>query len=217
MRYHKLQAMAFALATLTSASAVHAQAPERMMQECRIRAHEVLHTRLPDIETKYEGQRTDGTHAVNGTAFVRGRTETFQCSFGPRGRRIVQFVVNHPSHGQDGQASQLPEREPTTRTVELQIDRETRGTEVRDRLGSGDSVRYILRGRNRQFLYVHLVSRNPRVYFNIFRPDNGTLYESAIAGNEYRGQLFLNGEHVIEVYSRSPRAADFNLVVGVER
>jgi hypothetical protein len=70
-----------------------------MMQECRIRAGEVLRTRLPNIETKYEGQRTDGTHAVNGTARFDGRTETFQCSFNRRGRRIVNFVVNQPGGG----------------------------------------------------------------------------------------------------------------------
>jgi hypothetical protein len=36
-----------------------------MMQACRIRADEVLHTRLLNSETKYEEQRTDGTQAVN--------------------------------------------------------------------------------------------------------------------------------------------------------
>ena len=54
-----------------------------------MRAHEVLHTRLPNIETKYEGQRTDGTHAVNGTAFIRSRKETFQCSFDRAGARLL--------------------------------------------------------------------------------------------------------------------------------
>lgn len=65
-----------------------------MMQKCRIHAGKAFQARLPDIETKYEGQRTDGTHAVNGTAIFRGRTETFQCSFDRAGQRIVRFVVN---------------------------------------------------------------------------------------------------------------------------
>lgn len=72
-----------------------AASPRNMMANCRERAHRLLRTRLPNIEVKYEGQRTDGTHAVNGSAFVHGRHETFQCSFNAEGSRIVQFVVNH--------------------------------------------------------------------------------------------------------------------------
>lgn len=71
-----------------------AQTPGQMMQECRVRAGKAFHTRLPNIDTKYEGQRTDGTHAVNGTAIFSGRTETFQCSFNKRGTKIIRFVVN---------------------------------------------------------------------------------------------------------------------------
>lgn len=66
-----------------------------MLATCRDRAHQILRTRLPDIAVKYEGQRTDGTHAVNGNATLNGRSETFQCSFDRNGSRIVQFIVNH--------------------------------------------------------------------------------------------------------------------------
>lgn len=70
--------------------------PEQMMQECRIRAGKALKMRLPDIETKYEGQRTDGSHAVNGTGRTSKKTVTFQCSFNKRGSKITRFVVNKP-------------------------------------------------------------------------------------------------------------------------
>jgi uncharacterized protein len=68
--------------------------PGRMMAVCRDRAVHVFHLRAGDVETKYEGQRTDGTHAVNGTAYMRGHEETFQCSFSANGVSIVQFIVN---------------------------------------------------------------------------------------------------------------------------
>ena len=68
--------------------------PGRMMAICRDRAVHVFHLRAGDVETKYEGQRTDGTHAVNGTAYMRGHEETFQCSFNSSGSSIVQFIVN---------------------------------------------------------------------------------------------------------------------------
>ena len=67
---------------------------DTMMATCRDRAAHVFHTRQPNIDTKYEGQRTDGSHAVNGTVFLRNAEETFQCSFDADGSRITQFVVN---------------------------------------------------------------------------------------------------------------------------
>ncbi len=86
-------------------TSVQAMTPGQMMQECRIRAGHEFRTRLPNIDTKYEGQRVDGTHAVNGTAIFRGRTETFQCSFNRSGNKIIKFVVNKKS----GSAAQLPD------------------------------------------------------------------------------------------------------------
>lgn len=64
------------------------------MAECRSYAARSLGARMPDVDTKYEGQRTDKTHAVNGTARVGSRIETFQCTFNPAGRRVTRFVVN---------------------------------------------------------------------------------------------------------------------------
>jgi hypothetical protein len=46
------------------------------------------------VQVKYEGQRVDGTHAVNGSAVVSGIPRTFQCSFDPSGTQVVDFVVN---------------------------------------------------------------------------------------------------------------------------
>ncbi len=210
MRLNKLfiASIATVVTGIYSAPDAHARTPERMMQECRNRAHEVLHVRLPDVETKYEGQRTDGTHAVNGTAWLRGRQETFQCSFDRRGREIIQFVVNQPS--EPPSAQQLPETEPETRTEQVRF-RQDSTQEFRETLNPGSSVRYVFRGGNRKFLDVHLSTRNRRTYFNIFTPDGRTLYESARAGNDYRGQLWLDGEHVVEVYNTSRNRAPYDI------
>jgi hypothetical protein len=189
-------------------SIAEARTPERMMQECRNRAHEVMHVRLPDVETKYEGQRTDGTHAVNGTVRARGRIETFQCSFERSGRQIIQFIVNNPTTG--GSAQQLPETEPLTSTQQVDF-RGNPYQQFQGTLNPGDSVRYVFRDGNRKFLDVHFRSRNRRAYFNIFTPDRQTLYESARAGNDYRGQLWLDGEHVVEVYNISQDRAPYSL------
>lgn len=99
-----LRGVKFKLAFLAGAGClalgVHlaeAATPEIMMAQCRSRAHDEFKIRLPDIDTKYEGQRTDGTHAVNGTAFLKTGERTFQCSFNRDGDKIVQFVVNEPA------------------------------------------------------------------------------------------------------------------------
>ncbi len=61
------------------------------MQECRVRAGHVFQTRLPNIDTKYEGPQADGTHAVSGTATLNGRIQTFKCTFNKNGNKIIQF------------------------------------------------------------------------------------------------------------------------------
>ncbi len=69
-----------------------------MMDECRARAVVVFGAQFEAISATYEGQRTDGTHAVNASVNVRG-PETFQCSFGRDGYRIERFIVNTPTSG----------------------------------------------------------------------------------------------------------------------
>lgn len=194
-------------------SIAEARTPDRMMQECRTRAHEIMHVRLPDVDTKYEGQRTDGTHAVNGTAWIRARTETFQCSFDRSGREIVQFLVNQPSEPEE---TQLPEpAEPVTRTENIRLSG-AGYKEYTGNLNPGDSVRYVFNGGNRKFLNLHLLTRNKRVYVNVFTPDGNTLHESARAGNDYLGQLWLDGEHIVEVSNRGRRAASYKLGMALE-
>jgi hypothetical protein len=91
-RYLRLFVSAAVLATVVSLG--HAADAEGMKNACRVHAAGELGVSEGGVEVKYEGQRTDGTHAVNGSANVRGRGKTFQCSFGADGRKITRFVVN---------------------------------------------------------------------------------------------------------------------------
>ena len=47
-----------------------------------------LRVAADEVTVKCEGQGTDKTHTVNGSAVVRGQNRTFQCSFAPSGARI---------------------------------------------------------------------------------------------------------------------------------
>jgi hypothetical protein len=95
---------------------------ESMTTRCSARAVSALHVGADAVDVKYEGQRTDKSHAVNGSAVVRGENKIFQCSFERSGRRITQFVVNA---GQSGGAS-------TSQGVE------EKGAAPETRAGAGD-------------------------------------------------------------------------------
>jgi hypothetical protein len=66
----------------------------QMMMTCNTYAARHLHVTESDItDLSYEGQRTDGTHAINGTA---RNGQTFQCSFNSTGTHVVRWVHNAP-------------------------------------------------------------------------------------------------------------------------
>lgn len=75
-----------------------------MMESCRARAASAYSAAADGVDVKYEGQRVDGTHAVNGTVSESGAT--FQCSFNRNGSKIVRFVRNKaPTSSSRGAAS----------------------------------------------------------------------------------------------------------------
>lgn len=101
-------------------------------------------------------------------------------------------------------ASQSSSGEPTTRTENVKFASGTNGTVLAGTLGGGDAVNYLLGARNGQFLNVSLLDSGPDTHFNIFMPNGELLYESTKGGdngNTYRGQLYLDGDNTITVYS----------------
>ena len=78
-------------ATVSFAGMASAQDQGEMLDKCRAYAASHLKQSADKINVKFEGQRTDKTFAVNGD--VESDTPiTFQCSFGPRGAKVVDFV-----------------------------------------------------------------------------------------------------------------------------
>ena len=66
-----------------------------MMSACNTYAAHHLHVSPSEIASlSYEGQRVDGTHAVNGSA-TSG--QSFQCSFERTGARVVNWYHSAPS------------------------------------------------------------------------------------------------------------------------
>lgn len=92
------------------------------------------------------------------------------------------------------------------------------GTDVNIRLKSGDAMNYLLDARDGQFLDVELRTDNPFLFYMIYIPGGGILYESAQAGNSYRGQLYETGDHRIEVFYNGDAGTEGTgkLIIGVE-
>jgi len=86
------------------------------------------------------------------------------------------------------------------RTEAVHFPRGATGTVLTGRLGSEEGIRYVLGASNGQFLKVSLRPDNPYTYFMIYVPGGDILYESAQAGNEYYGQLYKSGDHVVQVF-----------------
>lgn len=83
--------------SLITAMPVYAEAnTSAMLSACKSRAANAYGTSSRNVVVKYEGQRTDGTHAVNGTYETSKLINTFQCSFNRNGKTIVKFVKNPP-------------------------------------------------------------------------------------------------------------------------
>jgi hypothetical protein len=74
----------------------NAASPSKMQSICKGLAAKEYGTRESKISVKYEGQRSNGTHAVNGTYETSKMVNTFQCSFNKAGTQVVDFIKNTP-------------------------------------------------------------------------------------------------------------------------
>jgi len=85
---------ALALATWAIGQNAYAADESQMMSTCNTYAARHLGVSTSDIATlTYEGQRTDGTNAVNGET-TSG--QTFQCSFNAKGTHVVHWTHTAP-------------------------------------------------------------------------------------------------------------------------
>jgi len=87
-------AIATAMFALPALADNAADVVESMKERCLWRASNELMADTSEITVEYGGKLDDGNHAINGTAFVDGREETFRCTFCRSGRRLLEFAVD---------------------------------------------------------------------------------------------------------------------------
>ncbi|UAJ73376.1 hypothetical protein IQE94_03385 [Synechocystis sp. PCC 7339] len=94
----KLMAVAVLVvgSTLSMTLPADAANQSKMLYTCKNLASKEYGTQQKNVQVKYEGQRSDGTHAVNGTYETSTMINTFQCSFNRADTVVVNFVKNTP-------------------------------------------------------------------------------------------------------------------------
>lgn len=92
----------------------------------------------------------------------------------------------------------------------------TTGAELSGSLLPQESRRYILGASAEQFLYFRLAANGPGMTYVIYNPDGSVLLDEMGAAQEYRGQLWQSGDHVVQVYNTSNGAQSYNVIFGIE-
>jgi len=132
---------------------------------------------------------------------------------------VAELSVNQAADdggGAVGGAASHAGGEPTTSTERVRFNRGTTGAELSGTLTPGSSVRYVLGAKNGQDLYVRVAAKGPDISYQIFNPDNSFLLDRMTSTQEYRGQLWQSGDHVIEVINRGNRATSYNVIFGID-
>jgi uncharacterized protein YgiM (DUF1202 family) len=282
-----------------------AQSRSNMINDCAGNAQNFFGDYEARTDTQYNGQRTDGTHAINGRIFLETRSADFACSYDRSGTRMVAFFVDGqpqnaylPGGGSSpgtggmatvkgiassdvlnvrsgpgtgfgivgalgngdrvrnlgcekrgsstwcqiemmtdmrergwvnarylnlggGQATQLPSTPSDTatgeRTQRIRFAAGSSGTEFRDELPPGGSVRYLLGAKSGQMLYLLVAAQRGSTAFRLLAPSGQTMDDSGQSGrDDYRGSFYRNGDHAIIVRNTGSGRAVFNVIIGIQ-
>jgi hypothetical protein len=202
-------------AGLALASSAMAASPDYMMEDCRNNSRIFFQDFEARSDTSYEGQRTDGTHAVNGTIYLENRSENFQCSFNANGDTMVDFYAQGKSWpgfvkgegsphmaGKSG-SSGTP---ASTTAAKVEFAPGTSSSTLAGAVRGHEFFDYSLRASEGQMMHVDLRVRDTNgdgtIYFNILPP--GSTGEAIFIGSRdgisAKTRLPRSGEYVIRVY-----------------
>jgi len=208
-------AAALALAAPLPATA---QSVGILLDRCASVARDYFNAPSAQTNMRYNGARVDGTETIGGEIYLRDRAPYIACAFTRPGLRQTEFFVDGQdqsgflrasSGGGGGGAGQ-------TDTVRVQFPAGTSGTELSDNLAPGASRRYVLGAGDGQFLYVRVAPWSGSLDYQIFNPDGSFLLDMVPSRQEYRGQLWQDGDHVVEVINRTNRTVSYNVIFGID-
>lgn len=210
------------------ATTAPAQSPDYMIEDCKLASQQFYQEFEAQTQATYEGQRTDKTHAVNGTIMLETRSAYFSCSYNAAGDTLVEFFAEqkswpafvrgegspYQSGGSASSSSSSSSGGVTTERVRFAAGASS--ADIPAQLGAGMRVRYQLGARNGQFLDVQVSPSNAPLNYRILNPDGSALLDELSIDKPYRGQLWQSGDHMVEVINRSGGTVQFNVFVGIE-
>lgn len=210
--------------------AATAQSPDYMTEDCRLASRQFYQDFEARTEASYEGQRTDGTHAVNGTIYLETSGPSFSCSYNADGDTLVDFVAEGRSwpdfvrgegspYGTGGAASSTASSPAPASSVSTERVRFPAGTSAfrfPAQLPPGMTVRYLLGASNGQFLDVGFSPADAPLAYRILNPDGSALLDEIPVGTPYRGQLWQSGDHVVEVANRTGSTVPFEIGIRID-
>ena len=123
-------------------------------------------------------------------------------------------VTNAADDG--GGAMARANSEPTTTTDTVRFAAGSSTTEIDGGLTPGSSVRYVLGARNGQFLDVSVAPQGDGITYQIFNPDGSFLLDQISSDTPYRGQLWQNGDHVVEVINTGSQDTAYTVRFAIE-
>jgi len=212
----KAKLVCAAVGCLAFGDSAVAQSPEWMLEDCRSASQGFFQDFEARLDTKYEGQRTDGTHAVNGTIFLEGRRETFQCSYNAAGDTMVDFYTEGQSwpafvRGEDASPYMASSGRPTvapasSNAARVEFAPGTSGITLEGAMRGRDYFDYSLGANAGQTMDVDLrvdgTNGDGTIYFNILPPGSRgeAIYIGSQDGNSATVRLPDSGEYVIRLY-----------------
>lgn len=229
MKQFKTYALVFG-AALTATGTALAQSPEYMIEDCRHASQQFYLDYEATTEAKYEGQRTNGTHAVNGTIYLETRSADFSCSYNAAGDALVRFFAEKKSwpkfvrgEGSPYQSSASgggsSNNSSSGQKVTNEIVRFLAGQNsqvIPVNLPARMTVRYKIGAKKNQFLDVSVTPANAPLNYRIVNPDGTALLDELSVDKPYRGQLWQSGDHYVEVINRNDSAVPFEIYFGIE-
>jgi hypothetical protein len=120
-----------------------------------------------------------------------------------------------PASGPSAVVDHAAPSAPHTQAVRVRFAPGSSGTEERGSLVRGQTVRYVLGARNGQMLEVSFTGTDPAIDYRIIMPNGHVLLDEVQAGLPYQGQLYMSGDHVVEVINRGSAPAEFRIYMGI--
>ena len=210
-----LRTLLFSAVLLSATVPAVAQSPEYMMQDCMNNGQIFYQDFGARTETSYQGQRVDGTHAVNGSIYLETRRSDFQCSYNRAGDRMVDFFADgkqwpafargegSPHVGASQGSSAAPASESA---AEVRFPAGSYGMMLEGAVRGAEYFDYSLRATAGQTLYLDLrvdgTNGDGTIYFNVLPPDRDgvAIYNGSMNGNSTVIDLPASGTYAIRVY-----------------